>query len=76
MIGDVLLEFARGLCDGKCGVPALLDSIEGEIARRGLEAVCAETFGDRSRARRYEIAAALNRLRSLRLVVRKTDKQG
>ncbi len=68
MIGDVLLELARGLCDGKRNVPELLDSIETEISRRGLEAVCAGTLGDRARARRYEIAAALNRLRSLRLV--------
>jgi predicted ABC-class ATPase len=68
MIGDVLLELARGLCDGKRNVPELLDSVEAEISGRGLEAVCAGTFGDRARARRYEIAAALNRLRSLRLV--------
>jgi predicted ABC-class ATPase len=68
MIGDVLLQLARGICDGRRSVTELLDSLEDEISRRGLEAVCAGSFGDRARARRYEIAAALNRLRSLRLV--------
>ncbi|MEE8556282.1 MAG: P-loop domain-containing protein, partial [Myxococcota bacterium] len=68
MIGDALLALSRGLCDGARSVPELLDSIDDEIASHGLEAVCAGTFGDRARARRYEIAAALNRLRSLRLV--------
>jgi predicted ABC-class ATPase len=68
MIGDVLLEMARGLCDGKRSVPELLDALEAEIERGGMDGVCARGFGDRARARRYEIAAALNRLRSLRLV--------
>jgi predicted ABC-class ATPase len=68
MIGDVLLECARGLCDGRQTVAELLDGIEKRIAADGLEAVTARTFGDRARARRFEIAAALNRLRSLRLL--------
>jgi predicted ABC-class ATPase len=67
MIGDVLLECARGLCDGTRSIPALLDAIEARIATGGLESVTAETFGDRAAARRFEIAAALNRLRSLRV---------
>lgn len=68
MIGDVLLECARGLCDGRRSVPLLLDAIDARIAADGLEAVTAPTFGDRAQARRFEIAAALNRLRSLRLM--------
>ena len=68
MIGDVLLRCARGLCDGKASVPELLDRIDAEIDREGLEALTAPGFGDRARARRFEIAAALNRLRSLGLV--------
>jgi predicted ABC-class ATPase len=75
MIGDVLLELARGLCDGKRDIPGLLDSVETRIAERGLEAVCANTFGDRARARRYEIAAALNRLRSLKLTAGETSRR-
>ena len=68
MIGDVLLRCARGLCDGKANIPELLDRIDAEIDREGLEALTAPGFGDRARARRFEIAAALNRLRSLGLV--------
>ncbi len=68
MIGDVLLQYARGLCDGKKTIPELLDRIDAEIEKDGLDAVTDRDFGDRARARRFEIAAALNRLRSLRLV--------
>ena len=68
MIGDSLLALSRGICDGRRSVPELLDELERELDRRGLEALCAPGFGDRARARRYEIAAALNRLRSLRLI--------
>jgi hypothetical protein len=49
-------------------VGELLDAVEKRISADGLEAVTARTLGDRARARRFEIAAALNRLRSLRLV--------
>jgi hypothetical protein len=68
MIGDALLELSRGLCDGRRSVGELLDALEGRMEDAGLDAVGASTFGDRARARRFEIAAALNRLRSLRLV--------
>lgn len=68
MIGDVLLQCARGLCDGKKTIPELLDRIDAEIEKDGLDALTDRDFGDRARARRFEIAAALNRLRSLRLV--------
>ena len=43
-------------------------AIDARIASEGLEALVARSFGDRARVRRFEIAAALNRLRSLRLV--------
>jgi len=66
-IGDVLLQLSRGLCDGRRSIPELLDIIEKKIREEGLEAVTERTFGDRALARRFEIAAALNRLRSLRL---------
>jgi len=67
MIADVLLQMSRGWCDGRRTLPELLDLVEERITSGGLETVTAPTFGDRARARRLEIAAALNRLRSLRL---------
>ena len=68
MIGDVLLQCSRGLCDGKRSIPEVLDRIDAEIEKDGLDTLTDRGFGDRARARRFEIAAALNRLRSLRLV--------
>ncbi len=68
MIGDVLLRLSRSVCDGERDIGAMLDVIEREIAEGGLSAVTAPSFGDRAMARRHEIAAALNRLRSLRLL--------
>jgi hypothetical protein len=56
------------LCDGRRSITLLLDAIDARIAADGLEAVTAPTYGDRAQARRFEIAAALNRLRSLRLL--------
>ena len=68
MIGDVLLECARGLCDGRRSLAEILELIDTRIDHDGLEALTQPGFGDRARARRFEIAAALNRLRSLRLM--------
>ena len=66
-IGDILLLLSRTLCDGKKSVSELLDAIDAQIDARGLERVPERGFGDRARPRRYEIAAALNRMRSLRM---------
>lgn len=68
MIGDVLLACARGLCDGRRSLTDILELIETRVEHDGLEALTQPGFGDRARARRFEIAAALNRLRSLRLM--------
>jgi len=67
MIGDALAAVARGLADGKRSVADLLDALDRRVEADGFTAVCAPSFGDRSRARRFEIAAALNRLRGFRL---------
>ena len=67
MIGDLLLRLARGLCDGRRDLPELLDALDAELQGHGLDSVAQSGFGDRARPRRFEIAAALNRLRSLRV---------
>jgi predicted ABC-class ATPase len=67
-IADVLLQFSRGLCDGERDVATLVEAIEQRVAEEGIASVTEATFGDRALARRFEVAAALNRLRSLRLV--------
>ena len=67
LIGDVLLSWSRGGCDGQADVAELLDRVDELFRTGGIGAVAEETFGDRARPRRHEIAAALNRLRTLRL---------
>ena len=47
-------------------VPELLDALEQEIAKRGLDALTRAPRGDLARFRRFELAAALNRLRALK----------
>ena len=74
MIGDALLRLARGLCDGNRDLPRILEALEEEVGDGGLESLAAPGFGDRARARRFEIAAALNRLRSLRVAAPGPDQ--
>ncbi len=58
----------RGLADGMRTVRELLGLIEVEVAQRGLEGLVPEGVpGDLALPRRQEIAAALNRLRTLRV---------
>ncbi|RDD63305.1 ABC-ATPase domain-containing protein [Ferruginivarius sediminum] len=48
-------------------LPELLDRIEKAVERQGLDALSRTPRGDLARFRRFELAAALNRLRSLRV---------
>ena len=48
-------------------VPEVLDALEAEIARHGLDALTRTPRGDLARFRRFELAAALNRLRALKI---------
>ena len=67
MIGDLLLRLSRGLCDGRRDLPRILAALDADLRERGLDELAAPGFGDRARPRRFEVAAALNRLRSLRV---------
>ncbi len=49
-------------------VTELLDLLEDDLASEGLDMLSRDLRGDLARPRRYEIAAALNRLPSLRLL--------
>lgn len=58
----------RGLVDGMRTVRELLGLMELEVAQRGLECLAPEGVpGDLALPRRQEIAAAINRLRTLRV---------
>jgi hypothetical protein len=54
--------------DGSRTLPGLLDEIEQLLAIEGLDALDPGKPGDLAGFRRFELAAALNRLRSLRVL--------
>jgi len=62
------LAFVAGLLEERGhSIPDLLDSVEAAVAAGGLDALQPWLVGDLSSFRRYELAAALNRLRDLRV---------
>ena len=61
------IEWARRHAMGTATVGEVLDAVEAAVAAGGLDAVSPRPAGDLVEFRRYEVAAALNRLRSLRV---------
>ncbi|WP_092627120.1 ABC-ATPase domain-containing protein [Actinopolyspora mzabensis] len=67
-IGLALVTCARsGMLDGSRTVHEVLDAYDAEVAKRGIHAVDDRYVGDFAVPRRFELAAALNRLRTLRV---------
>lgn len=67
-IGLALVTLVRsGTLDGTRTVAEVLDAYDAEVAKRGIAAVDDRFVGDFAVPRRYELAAALNRLRTLRI---------
>jgi predicted ABC-class ATPase len=65
-IGDALLKLRRH-ADGERTLARLLDEIEEGIDREGLDFLTRRKVGNLSMFRRFELAAALNRIRTLRV---------
>lgn len=64
----LIIEYARHrYLDQPRPMRELLDLVERDLSTEGLEQITRELRGDLVRPRRYEIAAALNRLPSLRV---------
>lgn len=64
----LIIEYARQrYLDKARPMRELLDLVERDLSMEGIEQVTREVRGDLARPRRYEIAAALNRLPSLRI---------
>jgi predicted ABC-class ATPase len=62
------LAFARAhFMDGERALPEILDQVDARIERDGLDALDPRRGGDLAGFRRFELAAALNRLRTLRV---------
>ncbi|WP_114451861.1 ABC-ATPase domain-containing protein [Halopolyspora algeriensis] len=67
-IGLALVTCVRsGLLDGTRTIAEILDAFGGEVDKRGIAAVDERYVGDFAVPRRFELAAALNRLRTLRV---------
>jgi predicted ABC-class ATPase len=66
-VGDALALITRRFMDGKRTLAEILDLLEAELDERGLDALSRSPLGTYARPRRQEIAAALNRLRTLRM---------
>ena len=66
-VGECLAWLATELDPGLRTVSEILDAIETAMNTHGPDAFPDGRFGDLAEVRRYEIAAALNRLRSLRV---------
>lgn len=66
-IADCLQYAYHHLADGRCTVRELIESTDALVQRQGLDALQPYVTGDRAWTRPFEVAAALNRLRTLRV---------
>ncbi|MBE3574727.1 MAG: ABC-ATPase domain-containing protein [Firmicutes bacterium] len=69
-LADSLYYLVRRYADGRTPLGRILDRVEEEWDRQGLEASGPFIRGDYARPRRLELAAAINRLRTLRVADR------
>jgi predicted ABC-class ATPase len=70
-IGQALYYARQRYMDGRRTLPHILDAVMADLDRQGLDVLDQRPVGDLARFRPYELAAALNRLRTLQ-VKRKT----
>ncbi len=64
-IADCLQHAYHHLADNRLTIRQLVERTESLVQAHGLEAVQPHLYGDRAWARPLEVAAALNRLRTL-----------
>ncbi|HOO77328.1 MAG TPA: ABC-ATPase domain-containing protein [bacterium] len=64
-IADIVYYAQKRYIDGRRTLAEILDLVEADLDREGLDAVSPYLRGDLARPRRFEIAAAINRLRTL-----------
>ncbi len=67
-IGRILYCAKLRYLDEPHSVREILDQLDRDIGSEGLESLTRELQGDLARPRRYEVAAALNRLSTLRIL--------
>jgi predicted ABC-class ATPase len=69
-IGQALYYARQHYIDGQHTLPQILDAVMADIDRIGLDVLDRRRVGDLASFRRYELSAALNRLRTLRVAER------
>ncbi|HEC83398.1 MAG TPA: ATPase, partial [Firmicutes bacterium] len=67
-IGQAIYYARTRYMDGKRTLPEILDLVMEDIDRYGLDVIDPRHIGEYARFRRFELAAALNRLPTLRVV--------
>ncbi len=65
-VGDIIYYLLKKYMDGEKSLSSLLDLAEKDLDEKGLDIVCPHLRGDYARPRRFEVAAAVNRLRTLK----------
>jgi len=73
-IGQALYYARQRAMDGRRTLSQILDAVMADMDREGLEVLDRRLVGDLARFRRYELAAALNRLRALRVRPKSQDE--
>jgi predicted ABC-class ATPase len=66
-LGKAILLAWRELVDGERTLPEILDLVEERVAVQGLDVLDPRKVGNLAAFRRFELAAAVNRLRTLRM---------
>lgn len=75
-IAEAIHYAARRYVDGRRSLPQVLEKVMADIEQEGLEVISpfrGQHPGDLARPRIFELAAAINRLRSLRIQTRKGE---
>ncbi len=66
-IGQALYYARERYMDGRRTLREILDAVERDIAAKGLDVIDVRPMGDYAYFRRFELAAAMNRLRTLKV---------
>ncbi len=66
-IGQALYYARERYMDGRRTLREILDAVERDIEAKGLDVVDVRPMGDYAYFRRFELAAAMNRLRTLKV---------
>jgi len=65
-IGDIINYALKNYINGERSLAGILDRVESDLDEKGLDVITPYMKGNYARPRRFEIAAAVNRLRTLK----------